>query len=364
MRSLLVLLFIGLISPLSRLSAQAAEEPSPDTLTIGYYDSPPFVINATSDQPEGVSIWLWKLVQKELRLPYKMKRMPLDSLLAGLSSGTVDMSLNPLTITSERSAAFDFSSPYYISNATVMVDAATPWEQGLQFLRSFFSINFIRAILALFVVIFIFGFIAWLFERRANPEEFQPGWKGIWSGIWWSAVTMTTVGYGDKSPRSTGGRVVALIWMFAAIIIISGFTASIASSLTVNRLGGDRSDIFSFKETTLATVAGSATEEWLREHFFREVESFSNLQECRSALEAEKVKAVAYDAPLLTYIAEKDSLARFDVLPLSYNLQLYAFGFSEQLPYELKEQISVELLRVTESSDWEILLTEYGLRKE
>jgi len=364
MRLLPVLLFLLLLGQGPQLAAQAAEELPQDTITIGYYDSPPFVINATGDQPEGVSIWLWKLIQEEMRLPYQMKRMPLDSLLAGLSSGTVDMSLNPLTITSERSVAFDFSSPYYISNATVMVDAATPWEQGLQFLRSFFSINFLRAILALFVVIFIFGFIAWLFEHRENPEEFQPGWKGIWSGIWWSAVTMTTVGYGDKAPRSTGGKLVALIWMFAAIIIISGFTASIASSLTVNRLGGDRSDIFAFKEIPLATVAGSATEEWLREHFFKEIETFSSLQECRSALEEEEVKAVAYDAPLLTYMAEKDSLARFDVLPLSYNLQLYAFGFSEQLSDELKEQISVELLRVTESSDWEVLLTEYGLRKE
>jgi ABC-type amino acid transport substrate-binding protein len=346
------------------LSAQDEPKAPADTLLIGYYNSPPFVINAAGNQPEGVSLWLWQLIDKELNIPYRMVRMPLDSILHKLGTHEIDMSLNPLTITSERSARFDFSHPYYISNATVMVDAASPWQRGVRFLKSFFSVNFWRAILALFVVIFIFGFIAWLFERRENPEEFAPGWKGIWSGVWWSAVTMTTVGYGDKSPRSTGGRIVALVWMFAAIIIISGFTASIASSLTVNRLGGDRSDIYAFKEIPLATVIGSATEEWLKEHFFKEVKSYESLEACRTALENDEVDAVAYDAPLLSYIEETDSLAQFDVLPLSYNLQLYAFGFSDKVPAEIREQISVELLRVTESSDWEILLTEYGLRKE
>lgn len=358
-----IFIAFSLLFSLSSIAQESSGADS-DTLIIGYYDSPPFVINAEGEQPEGVSIWLWQLIHKELQLPYRLERMPLDSILHKLAADEIDMSLNPLTITSERSARFDFSPPYYISNATVMVEAATPWQRGLQFLKSFFSINFWRAIMALFVVIFIFGFVAWLFERRANPEEFDPGWKGVWSGVWWSAVTMTTVGYGDKSPRSTGGRIVALVWMFAAIIIISGFTASIASSLTVNQLGGDRSDIFAFKEEPLATVAGSATEEWLQDHFFKEVEQYESLQSCREALANKEVEAVAYDAPLLAYIEETDSLAQFDVLPLSYNLQLYAFGYADRVPQEVQEAISVELLRVTESSDWEILLAEYGLRKE
>lgn len=353
-----------LFTNLSLAVAQMDAEPPIDTLRIGYYGSPPFVMNANGAQPEGVSIWLWDRISEEINVPYELVYMPLDSLLQGLSDQTVDMSLNPLTITSERSVQFDFSPPYYISHATVMVEASTPLQQGLQFLRSFFSINFLRAVLALFVVIFIFGFLAWLFERRANPEEFHPGMRGVWSGIWWSAVTMTTVGYGDKSPRSLGGRIIALIWMFAAIIIISGFTASIASSLTVNQLGGNRSTIDSFKEESLATVSGSATEEWLKEHFFREVQAYPGLDSCEAALSSGEVTAVAYDAPLLHYLADSDSLGRFSVLPLQYNLQLYAFGFTKSMPYDLRDRISVELLKVTESTDWEILLTEYGLQKE
>ena len=50
---------------------------------------------------------------------------------------------------------------------------------------------------------------------------------------------MTTVGYGDKAPVTVMGRLIGLIWMFAAIIIISSFTAAIAASLTVSELGSD-----------------------------------------------------------------------------------------------------------------------------
>jgi voltage-gated potassium channel Kch len=59
------------------------------------------------------------------------------------------------------------------------------------------------------------GALIWLAERRHNEEQFRrdPA-AGIGNGIWWSAVTMTTVGYGDKAPVTLAGRVIALVWMF------------------------------------------------------------------------------------------------------------------------------------------------------
>lgn len=72
----------------------------------------------------------------------------------------------------------------------------------------------------------------WFFERHRNPTQFggRPG-HGLGSAFWWSAVTMTTVGYGNKSPQTLGGRLIALVWMFTSVIIISSFTAQIASAL-------------------------------------------------------------------------------------------------------------------------------------
>lgn len=49
--------------------------------------------------------------------------------------------------------------------------------------------------------------------------------------LWWSTVTITTVGYGDFFPVSAGGRVVALILMLGGVGIFGAITANLASLL-------------------------------------------------------------------------------------------------------------------------------------
>ena len=38
--------------------------------------------------------------------------------------------------------------------------------------------------------------------------------------------------YGDKSPKSGGGRLVGLLWLFMSAALMSGFTAMLTSSLS------------------------------------------------------------------------------------------------------------------------------------
>lgn len=47
--------------------------------------------------------------------------------------------------------------------------------------------------------------------------------------LWWSIVTATTVGYGDISPTTMGGRAIAVILMFVGIGTIGMLTGSIAT---------------------------------------------------------------------------------------------------------------------------------------
>ncbi|WP_293108693.1 potassium channel family protein [Moorena sp. SIOASIH] len=52
---------------------------------------------------------------------------------------------------------------------------------------------------------------------------------GIWESLWWSLVKATTVGYGDKSPVSFVGRLVAIVWMFTGLFVVAYFTAAITA---------------------------------------------------------------------------------------------------------------------------------------
>lgn len=345
------------------MGAFCSKAQNEDTLIVGYQMSPPFVYEENGELA-GISVWLWNEISSRDSIPYKLVPCKLGEALDRLSSHEIDLNMSPLTITGERYKTMDFSPPYYIASSTVMVRSASPLKKAWIFVASFFSLNFFRAMGALFLVIFVFGFFVWLFERNGNPDEFNPGLAGIWSGIWWSAVTMTTVGYGDKSPRTLGGRIIALIWMFAAIIIISGFTAGIASSLTVNQLSWSQDNISSFKEKPVGTTSNSATERWLRKNFFKNLKSVDSIEESVALLGQGQLEAVAYDEPYLRSIMQQDSLSQYEILPIEFNRQLYAMGFSETLDEEMKEKITIRLLEITESTDWKVVLSEFGLLKE
>ncbi|MGA9378972.1 MAG: ion channel [Phormidium sp.] len=62
----------------------------------------------------------------------------------------------------------------------------------------------------------------------------------IIDALWWSIVTLTTVGYGDITPITFGGRFIAIVNMFFSIVILATFSATIASILVDRKIKEDR----------------------------------------------------------------------------------------------------------------------------
>lgn len=90
--------------------------------------------------------------------------------------------------------------------------------------------NIHSILLVVLVIILISG---------AAISFFEPG-VSYGSGIWWSIVTLTTVGYGDISPSSVGGRVIAVLIMFFGIGLLGTLSASLATLLIFKRMKENR----------------------------------------------------------------------------------------------------------------------------
>ena len=81
------------------------------------------------------------------------------------------------------------------------------------------------------IAVLILGGTAGLafFEGRSLPDA-----------LWWSVVTLTTVGFGDISPVSLGGRLIGVVLMFFGIGVLGMFTATIAGVFVEQRMRKDR----------------------------------------------------------------------------------------------------------------------------
>lgn len=78
----------------------------------------------------------------------------------------------------------------------------------------------------------IAGFIGWLIETWANEDEFpRPFIKGLIDGFWWSFISMTTVGYGDKAPKSLPARIFSVLWILTGITMTSIYIAALANAI-------------------------------------------------------------------------------------------------------------------------------------
>lgn len=78
------------------------------------------------------------------------------------------------------------------------------------------KIIFVRIYLVLFSTVFIYSGLIYQIEHPNNPELF----RNFFDALYYSIVTMTTVGFGDIIPLSEGGRLLTVMMILTGIILI------------------------------------------------------------------------------------------------------------------------------------------------
>ena len=348
---LIVLLFL-LATPCSSAQVRSSAD---EALIVATRHVPPFAIKQEGGDWRGISVDLWREMAEEMGLEYRLREMTLKEMLGAVERGEIDAAVAALTITAERENRMDFTHPFLATGLGI----AVPHEVGggwLSVTERFVSGAFLRVLAALLGLLLVVGVFVWLLERRRNAQFGGTPAQGIGSGLWWSAVTMTTVGYGDKAPVTAGGRALAMVWMFAGVITISYFTAAIATALTVGELGGKVRGKEDLARAHLATVSDSTSAQYLVEHRYSH-QAFSDLDAALQTVVDGNADAVVYDAPILRYRVQQDFAGRLRVLPGSFERQSYGIALAAGSGY--RESINRILLQRLRKPSWEDTLYRY-----
>jgi polar amino acid transport system substrate-binding protein len=342
------LLLCVMISILCYVHIASATDSTPKTVKIAVKEFPPLVFNDLS----GFCIDLVNIICEEINMhPEFIMVKSAPDLIRAVETGDCDIGFAGITITPEREKRIDFSQPYFESGLMIAV-RNEPTSHILSIWSAVLKVIGL-SLLLLFAGLSIVAHLVWWIERDdEDPQGFPTSYsKGIIDAYWWAVVTMSTVGYGDKRPKKISGRSIAAIWMFIGIIWFAGLTATLSSSLTLDRMKkGEINDLSDLYGKKVAVIEGTTSEDFLRYQSVKIVPA-NSLDDLLEKLNDGQSDAIVYDAPPLMYEAKKDS--RIKVVGSMFAKQRYGIVFQNTGNEELKELFDIQIMTIQQNGEYQ-----------
>jgi len=346
-------LLIGSIAPAQSQDPAAA----PPALRTGVVAIPPLFMKTPDGDWSGLGVDLWKAVARIMGAKIEFREYPSGQLLIeALEHNEIDVI--PSMVVRERFEPFmDFSQSYAKSGLAIAVPVERAGYRWVHVLAGMFSEQVLKAVAFMLVVSFAAGVVVWAFERRRNSEMFGGGTlEGIGHGVWWAMVTMATVGYGDKAPRTLGGRFTAFLWMIFSIVFIASFTANITTSLTLDELKGNVRGFGDLFHARVGSVSGSEATAFLAKQGITVI-PFTTFGEGLQAVAERRIDALVQDEHILKYQVKSDYPGRVRVLPGTYDEYFVSIALQEESP--LRKKINRALLKFMGTEEWTALMNRY-----
>lgn len=328
-------------------------------LVVGTVVAPPLSMKTADGQWVGFGIEVWQAVAEQMGVLFEFREFSsLGLLLDAIKNGDIDV-IPSLPVEARYVAFMDFSQSYLKSGLAIAVPAQGAGGRWGRVAASLFSKDILQAVGLLILMSLTAGMVVWGFERRHNREMFGGGaGRGIGQGLWWSLTTMTTVGYGDKAPKTIGGRITAAIWMLSSIVFISSFTASITTSLTIGELRGKVRGFHDLFNARVGSISESEAMIYLTNRGIVAA-PFDTIHEGLQAVADKKMDAFVLNEIILKYLVKNEFPRQVQVIPGIFDE--YFVGMALQAGSPLRKPINKALLELMEAEEWTKLLNRYKL---
>jgi ABC-type amino acid transport substrate-binding protein len=346
------LLVFGLIAWLLPCLCSAQDK---QPLRVAVYTEAPFGYRDTQGEFQGLMVEVWRDIAAELGLDYELVATDMQGLMNGLAEHRYDVGLGAITITPQREAIVDFSQPVNPSGTGIAI-AKNNVSAVFKTFAGPIALAILKLAAGLIGLLLISGVLVWFVERRHERDPGHRDIDTIEDGLWWSAVTISTIGYGDKVPRTRLGRVFGILWIFASLVMLSLFTANASAIFTVAKIESHIETVEDLRKVRVAAAANSSGEEYLLREQVR-YRQYGDIREALDALVSEEVDAVVSNVPVVQYLNNTVYKHQINIAP-QYLLK-NNMGIALAPGSDLREPINQVLLALIAEPKWQAAVNRY-----
>jgi len=324
-------------------------------------DFPPFSFQ-DHGKLTGFDVEMWRLIKNKLASDsvLKIDESMFDfgtwsEVYSQVRAGNADFGVCCTFVTGERETEVNFPHPYLETGLRIATTSSAEQElstaQVFQRFRDIFTYFTFFIGYVILVLVFIVAHALWLLERtKAHGGSFSSHYlRGIFQCLWFSVVTVTTVGYGDFVPKKFMSRFVTLLWMIIGLILYGVFLGSITSNLTVSNFSTNVIDLNSFRGRRIAVVQSTwahyETQKILPDH---DILPLDSEREVVDAVLHGKAAALVADSSVLVFDLKNETYGSNVLKPVGEEFGVSRCGMfgSLQANYTLYRQLNDAISQV------------------
>ncbi|MDO6498096.1 substrate-binding periplasmic protein [Photobacterium sanguinicancri] len=329
------------------------------TVKVGSYDCPPFVITDENGNYSGLSIFLWQKMAESLDVNFEISSHELKELLDDVSTGNVDIAVSCISITEERELILDFTHSFYETSLAIAVK-----EQG--HFTTLLNIITNKKLLFILGVVFaaaaFVGGIYYMLEHKVNDKLYSMPSRAarLLEGFLLGLLFITKGPFNYYEFKTLTGRFITVLLAITTTLFIASITAILASTFTLGLLSNDIKGPNDLSNLKVGAKLASTSSIYLTNHSIVH-RTYESTDEMLTALDSREVDAIVADNAVLKYLIKKfkeeGNYTDLSVLPYQFEKQNYGFAIGDNSPYE--EALNRALLKVRKSPEWKQALSKY-----